>query len=166
MYIIFHLFTITSEPEVPYNVTVKALNAAGCGPEQQLYCFTREGGISKTLIACDVPSLHVVYISISVPPRPQNVVASRLDSTTIAVSWTKLTLVELKGLASYVITYNVVIPTRKKQEFRGMTNVSWTENSVFLSNLQPGAQYDVTVSIVTSAGTSGILGCITVVIVY
>ena len=107
------------------------------------------------------------YISqFQFPPRPQNVVASRLDSTTIAVSWTKLTLVELKGLASYVITYNVIIPTRKKQEFRGMTNVSWTENSVFLSNLQPGAQYDVTVSIVTSAGTSGILGCITVVIVY
>ena len=110
-------------------------------------------------IACECTI--IVNISFSVPPRPQNVVVARLDSTTIAVSWTKLTLVELKGLASYVITYNVVIPTRKKQEFRGMTNVSWTESSVFLSNLQPGAQYDVTVSIVTSAGTSGTLECIT-----
>ena len=104
--------------------------------------------MTYTIIAC-------IIISIPVPPRPQNVIVSRLDSTTIAVSWTKLTLVELKGLASYIITYNVVIPTRKKQEFRGMTNVSWTESSVFLSSLQPGAQYDVTVSIVTSAGTSG-----------
>ena len=30
--------------EVPYNITVKALNLAGCGEEQQLYCFTQEGG--------------------------------------------------------------------------------------------------------------------------
>ena len=48
--VLFHsqLFCLTSEPEVPYNVTVKPLNAAGCGPEQQLYCFTREGGIENT----------------------------------------------------------------------------------------------------------------------
>ena len=119
----------------------------------------REVYRKRSLLNCDVPSLLIIacgtILSIPVPPRPQNVVVSRLDSTTIAVSWTKLTLVELKGLASYVITYNVIIPTRKKQEFRGMTNVSWMESSVFLSNLQPGAQYDVTVSIVTSAGTSG-----------
>ena len=100
----------------------------------------------------------------SVPPRPENVVVSRLDSTTLAVSWTRLTLVELKGLARYVITYSVVIPTRRRQEFRGMTNVSWTESSVFLSNLQPGVQYDITVSLVTSTGTSGSTwyDCITV----
>ena len=30
--------------EVPYNVTVKALNLAGCGEESQMYCFTQEGG--------------------------------------------------------------------------------------------------------------------------
>ena len=32
------------EAEVPYNITVKALNLAGCGEEQQVYCFTQEGG--------------------------------------------------------------------------------------------------------------------------
>ena len=30
--------------EVPYSVTVKALNLAGCGEESRTYCFTREGG--------------------------------------------------------------------------------------------------------------------------
>ena len=39
-FIIF-FFTVS---EVPYNITVKALNLAGCGKEQQLYCFTQEGG--------------------------------------------------------------------------------------------------------------------------
>ena len=90
-----------------------------------------------------------------VPLPPKDVSIARLDSTTLAVSWTKLTLVELKGLASYVITYGVVIPSRKRQQFRGMVNVSWTEDSVFLSNLHPGAQYDITVSTLTSAGVSG-----------
>lgn len=89
------------------------------------------------------------------PPAPENVVVVRLDSTTLAVSWNKFTLVELKGLASYVITYDVVIPSRKRQQFRGTVNVSWTENSVFITNLQSGAQYDVTVSISTSVGMSG-----------
>ena len=30
--------------EVPYNITVKAINLAGCGEEKQIYCFTKEGG--------------------------------------------------------------------------------------------------------------------------
>ena len=29
---------------VPYNITVRALNLAGCGEEQKIYCFTQEGG--------------------------------------------------------------------------------------------------------------------------
>ena len=89
------------------------------------------------------------------PPPPENVVVARFDPTAIAVSWTKFTLVELKGLASYVVSYNLVIPSRKRQQFRGVVNVSWTENSVFLSNLQPGAEYDITVYTVTSGGESG-----------
>ena len=98
----------------------------------------------------------MLFLLNSAPPPPMNVVIARLGSTTLAVSWTKLTLVELKGLASYIITYGVVIPSRKRQQFRGTVNVSWTEDSVFLSNLHPGAQYDVTVYILTSAGMSGI----------
>ena len=84
-----------------------------------------------------------------------NVAVARLDSTTIVISWEKLSQVELKGLATYVITYSVVIPSRKRQQFRGTVNVSWTENSVFISNLHPGAQYDISIGTLTSAGMSG-----------
>ena len=38
---------IISEPAVPYSITVKALNLAGCGEEEQVYCFTQEGGKAK-----------------------------------------------------------------------------------------------------------------------
>ena len=30
-------------PEVPYNITVRALSLAGCSQEQQHYCFIQEG---------------------------------------------------------------------------------------------------------------------------
>ena len=68
------------------------------------------------------------------------------------------TLVELKGLASYIVTYNIVIGMRKRQtELRGTMVVNWTENQVIISGLQPGAEYDITVRTSTAAGMSGIL---------
>ena len=81
-------------------------------------------------------------------------VVVRFDSTSIGVSWTKFTLVELKGLANYIVTYNIIIGSRKRQ-LGGTVTVPWTENRVIISNLQPGAEYDVTVSTSTAAGTSG-----------
>ena len=90
------------------------------------------------------------------PPPPENVVVVRFDSTSIGVSWTKFTLVELKGLASYIVTYNIIIGSRKRQtELGGMITVPWTQNQVIIRNLQPGAEYDVTVSISTTTGISG-----------
>ena len=87
------------------------------------------------------------------PPAPMNVVVVRFDSTSIGVSWTKYTLVELKGLANYTVTYNIIIGSRKRQ-LGGTVTVPWTENRVIISNLQPGAEYVVTVSTSTTAGTS------------
>ena len=83
-----------------------------------------------------------------------NVVVARFDPATIGVSWTKFTLVELKGLASYIVTYNIVIGSRKRQ-LGGTITIPWTENRVIIPNLQPGAQYDITVTTLTLAGMSG-----------
>lgn len=74
--------------------------------------------------------------------------------TTIRVSWTKLTLVDLKGLANYVVTYDIIISSRKR-EFGGMITVPWTNSSAVITNLQPGAQYIVSVKTSTSTGISG-----------
>ena len=95
-----------------------------------------------------------VYCPIPEPPAPENVVVVRFDSTSIGVSWTKFTLVELKGLANYIITYNVIISSRKRQ-FGGTIIVPWTQNQVIISDLQPGAEYDVTIRTSTTAGMSG-----------
>ena len=90
----------------------------------------------------------------SVPAQPTNVVVMRVDSTTMRVSWEELTLVELKGLANYTITYTISGGSRKRQT-PGMVTVPWTNNSVTIDNLQPGAGYDVTVGTITSVGSSG-----------
>ena len=91
-----------------------------------------------------------------VPPLPENVVVVRFDSTSIGVSWTKFTLVELKGLASYIVSYNIIIDSRKRQsQLGGTITVPWTQNQVIISDLQPGAKYDITVNTLTAAGMSG-----------
>ena len=88
------------------------------------------------------------------PPPPENVIVVRFDSTSIGVSWTKFTLVELKGLANYIVTYNIIIGSRKRQ-LGGTITVPWTQNQVIIRDLQPGAEYDVTVSTSTTVGISG-----------
>ena len=100
--------------------------------------------------------MSLLYDVLLVPPIPTNLTAVRFNSTTIGVSWTKYTLVELKGLASYLVTYDIIISSRKRQ-FSGIITVPWTNNTVIISNLQPGAQYDVTVRALTSTGMSGML---------
>ena len=92
------------------------------------------------------------------PPPPENVVVKRFDSTSIGVSWTKFTLVELKGLADYIVTYSIIIDStsRKRQpQLGGTMTVPWTQNHIIISGLQTGAEYTITVRTSTAAGTSG-----------
>jgi hypothetical protein len=96
-----------------------------------------------------------------VPPPPENVVVKRFDSTSIGISWTKFTLVELKGLAIYIVSYNIIIDSRKRQsdssQLGGTMTVPWTQNHIIISGLQSGAEYNITVRASTAAGTSGMV---------
>ena len=68
-----------------------------------------------------------------VPPPPKDVVVVRFDSTSIGVSWTKYTLVELKGLASYIM--HMQHHHWLQNELGGTITVPWTQNQVIISNL-------------------------------
>ena len=81
-------------------------------------------------------------------------VVYKINSTALNVTWDKQTLVELKGLADYVVEYSLVVPNRRRQLSDTIT-VPWTESHVIITNLTPGAQYDVSVSVSTSVGISG-----------
>ena len=148
-----HLNHYFADAEVPYSVTVKAVNLAGCGEENRTYCFTQEGGKMECL---HVDRSDYVSSPFPVPPSPENVIVKQFDSTSIGVSWTKFTLIELKGLANYIVTYNIIIDSKKRQtELGGTMVVPWSQNQVIISGLQPGADYDVTVRTSSSAGMSG-----------
>ena len=88
------------------------------------------------------------------PPSPRNVVVFKINSTALNVTWDKQTLVELKGLADYIVVYSPVVPKKKRQSSK-MVTVPWTESHVIITNLTVGAQYDITVSVSTSVGMSG-----------
>ena len=89
------------------------------------------------------------------PPSPKNVVVYKINSTAINVTWDKQTLVELKGLADYTVEYIMAVSNRKRQTLSGVVTVPWTESNVLITNLTPGVQYDVSVSVATSVGISG-----------
>ena len=108
---------------------------------------------SEIMTLCKSYNVHFAF---PVPPPPENVVLVRFNPTSIGVSWTKFTLVELKGLANYIVMYTIIINSRKRQsELGGTVTVPWTQNQVIISGLQPGAEYDVTVRTSTAAGISG-----------
>ena len=102
-------------------------------------------------------SVHAVSLFSVVPPPPLNVRATQLNATTIGISWTKYTLVELKGLANYVITYDIINASRRRG-FGGTITVPWRDNQAFITNLHSGAQYIISVGTSTSAGISGCCG--------
>lgn len=73
------------------------------------------------------------------------------------VSWDRLTLVEMKGLGSYVISY--IRSDRKEQTQENVVTVSWAESNITIDNLQPGIQYDVTVAVSNKLGKSCECAC-------
>ena len=70
------------------------------------------------------------------------------------VKWDKFTLVELKGLANYTVTYSPTTQSRKRQSEQGTVTVPWTSNNVTITNLRPSGAYDVSVGTVTTRGMS------------
>ena len=86
------------------------------------------------------------------PPSPENLVVVRFNPTSIVVSWNKFTLVELKGLADYIVMYTIII--ERQSELGGTVTVPWTQNQAVISGLQSGAEYNVTVRTSTAAGMS------------
>ena len=89
---------------------------------------------------------------------PRNVSVVRINNTAMRVSWEKLTLVELKGFAMYVITYTVGGgESRKRQTARtsGMVTAFWNESSKTIGNLPPGQGINVQVQTTSMGGRSG-----------
>ena len=136
---------------------MKALNLAGCGEEQQIFCFTQEGG-TCTVHTCLKYSGRLILCMCGcqflAPPVPKNVTVIRINDTAMMVSWHKFTLVELQGFAAYIITYTVGGGSRKRQNNQ-MVTAMWFENNKTIGGLPPGQAVDVQVRTNSSGGRSG-----------
>ena len=62
VYMYLYTLFLLIAAKVPYNITVRALNLAGCGQEQQIYCFTQEGQ-GMILITSRVPINKKILVS-------------------------------------------------------------------------------------------------------
>ena len=133
---------------------MKALNLAGCGQEQQVYCFTQEGqgtvSIGIILFYFIVTNL-LFFIEL---PAPEDVKIVTSNTTSIEISWKKFTLVELKALANYTVTYSAASASSRRQAATAI-NVPWTENHTIITNLNPGTRYVIAVTTSTSSRMSG-----------
>ena len=85
---------------------------------------------------------------------PQNVTVARVNSTAMVVSWYKFTLVELKGFASYTITYSIGGGSRKRQTDQVVTAM-WFESNKTIGGLPSGQAVNVQVHTSSSRGRSG-----------
>lgn len=84
---------------------------------------------------------------------PRNVTVDRINDTALLVSWDKFTLVELKGFASYVITYTVGGGSRKRQTDQTVTAM-WFENNKTIGGLPARAAVSVQVQTSSTGGSS------------
>ena len=86
---------------------------------------------------------------------PRNVTVERVNNTAITVRWNKLTLVELKGFAMYIITYTTGTESKKRQLISRMATALYNESSRTIGGLPSGAKVDVQVHTSSSGGMSG-----------
>ena len=87
---------------------------------------------------------------------PRGVTVTRVNNTAVTVSWEKLTLVELRGFAMYLITYTTGATSRKRQQqTSGMVMALWNESSKTIGDLPSGVQINVQVQTSSEGGRSG-----------
>ena len=82
----------------------------------------------------------------------------RSNTTSIEISWKQFTLVELKALANYTVTYSAASVPNKRQTANTI-NIPWTEDGTVITNLNPGVRYDIAVSTTTLSRMSGMWIC-------
>ena len=109
-------------------------------------------------------NINVSFILIIAPPAPSGISVTRLNDTTIRVSWRPLSLVEARGHIMYRV---IVTPTTGSRSRRQATQgervctlsssceVPANESSVIVGGLDQDTSYSVTVMAVNSEGEDG-----------
>ena len=132
---------------VPYTVGIYAVNSAGNGETVNKIFFSKQSGM------CNVLMSNVIFHHICTVPSsaPSDVVVTRVNTTSINVTWTPLTLTEARGvITGYVLNYVVATSTRSK---RALLEVSHDMSSYVITRLLTDKAYGVSVACKTEVGT-------------
>ena len=157
--ILHHLWPL--ERFVPYNISVSAFTNAGEGPEVRGVNFTEQGGLwfpfwlflSLSLSLSLSPSLPHPFLLPLAPPPVQNVNITRLNDTTLHVTWDPISPINARGfLTTYTISVTQVKSTYKGQSF---VTVPASQTSGTVGGLDALQHYNVRVAASTSGGLSG-----------
>ena len=123
-----------TDPGIPYQVQLVASTNAGRGIESNPHVF-----FTKELIPVKPPeNITVIY---------------EKDGATIAVSWDPVSLFEARGFPTYTVTLTPIssVSSRTTRQSNG-DGVITNETDVVIENLDPDAEYSLTVAVETSAG--------------
>ena len=127
----------TTAAGVPYEVVVVALTSAGRGAKNDFITF-----FSQQLT----------------PTRsPDNINIQQLNSTTINITWTPLTLFEARGFPVYrvVLTPEDNTNRRKRQSnTNSMLNITTTNSFAVFTDLNENTSYSTTVGVRTNSTSS------------
>ena len=161
----------TAAAGVPYSVVVHAVTGGGRGPESEREVFfSRELGelASFTTCVCVLNLCVLKHYAVALPCQSwwlccvhasaptkavSNTTATRMDGTSMLVSWSELTLREARGVPVYTILYEsttgaVVRTTRQAGSAAG--NVTGVMSPpVTVMGLDPASEYTVQVRVDT-----------------
>ena len=81
---------------------------------------------------------------------PMNIKVTRINDTTVRVTWGPLTLIEARG---FITNYTIIIqPQGKRADGSIVTTVPHNVSSTVITGLDPGTNYVVTITVGTSVG--------------
>ena len=109
--------------------------------------------------------IQFVFFPITIaPPTPSGIIVTRINDTTIRVSWQPLSLVEARGHIMYHVIVTPTTGSRRRrqatQEERVCTvslpcEVPANDSNVIVGGLDQSTSYSVTVNAVNSEGEAG-----------
>ena len=94
------------------------------------------------------------YSKEDIPLQPPGNVEVERSGTSVSVEWEPVSLFEARGFPTYTVTLEPSSSESRvtRQSNNGVIRVTTNETNVVIGGLDPAVEYDVTVSVRTSAG--------------
>ena len=119
-------------PGVPYEVVVVAFTSAGKGIENDYITFFSE--------------------ELAPTKSPENVVFQQINSTTINITWTPLTLFEARGFPIYRVVLTTDANNRRKRQSDPISVIT-TNSFAVVTDLNENTDYSVAVGVGTDSSS-------------